>query len=137
MNQTGVTLWTQPLPRRTPGRRLATVGLDLPLSGPLDLGFRIAGDTPALQLNDIRLVAGTNRALVIKAVGSLDFGDWAQADPLKDIDSGNRRLQPYHRSAGENLPVVAHCRSWVHLRRMPGFAPFRENTGWMIFRCAR
>lgn len=67
------------------GAALGAVGLDLPLSGPLDLGFRIAGDTPALQLNDIRLVAGTNRALVIKVGGSLGFGDWAQADPLKDI----------------------------------------------------
>ncbi|MFZ0468214.1 MAG: hypothetical protein WAL92_04790, partial [Thiogranum sp.] len=68
------------------GAALGAVGLDLPLGGPLDLGFRIEGDTPALQLNAIRLVAGTDRALLIKAVGGLHFGDWAQKDPLEDVD---------------------------------------------------
>ena len=65
---------------------LDAVGLDLPLGGPLDLGFRIEGDTPALELNAIRLVAGTAKAVLIKAGGDLRFGDWAQQDPLKDID---------------------------------------------------
>jgi hypothetical protein len=37
------------------------VGLDLPLKGPLDLAFRIEGDTQALQLNQVRLSAGRDR----------------------------------------------------------------------------
>ena len=62
------------------------VGLDLPLKGPLDLAFRIEGDTQALQLNQVRLSAGRDDKTFIGAKGRLDFRDWDQKDPLNSID---------------------------------------------------
>jgi len=62
------------------------VGLDLPLDGPLDLTFRIEGDTQALQLNQVRLSAGRDDKTFIDAKGHLDFRDWDQEDPLNSID---------------------------------------------------
>ena len=62
------------------------VGLNLPLKGPLDLAFRIEGDTEALQLNQVRLSAGRDDKTFIGAKGRLDFRDWDQKDPLKSID---------------------------------------------------
>jgi hypothetical protein len=62
------------------------VGMDLPLSGPLDLTFRIEGDTQALQLNQVRLSAGRDDKTFIDAKGRLDFRDWDQEDPLNSID---------------------------------------------------
>ncbi len=62
------------------------VGLDLPLKGPLDLAFRIEGDTEALQLNQFRLSAGRDDRTFIGAKGRLDFRDWNQKDPLHSID---------------------------------------------------
>jgi hypothetical protein len=62
------------------------VGLDLPLKGPLDLAFRIEGDTQALQLNQVKLSAGRDDKTFIGAKGRLDFRDWDQKDPLNSID---------------------------------------------------
>ena len=62
------------------------LGLDLPLKGPLDLAFRIEGDTQALQLNQVRLSAGRDDKTFIGAKGRLDFRDWDQTDPLNSID---------------------------------------------------
>ncbi len=62
------------------------VGLDLPLKGPLDLAFRIEGDTEALQLNQVKLSAGRDDKTHISAKGRLDFRDWDQKDPLNSID---------------------------------------------------
>ena len=50
-------------------------GLDLFLSGPLDLAFRIEGDTQALQLNQVKLSAGSEDKTLIGATGHLDFRD--------------------------------------------------------------
>jgi hypothetical protein len=62
------------------------VGLDMPLSGPLNLAFRIEGDTPALALKAIRLSAGTKRAVSLTAEGDLQFGSWERRDPLDSLD---------------------------------------------------
>jgi hypothetical protein len=52
----------------------------------LDLTFRIEGSSQALQLNEIKLAAGREDGIRIGVQGHLWFGDWEQADPLKDID---------------------------------------------------
>jgi hypothetical protein len=43
----------------------AVFGAHLPLEGPLDITYRIAGDTNALQLNEIVLDAGENNGVHI------------------------------------------------------------------------
>ncbi len=65
---------------------LQAVDLDLALDGPLQLQFKIQGDTPALQLNAIKLAAGSNKALRIDATGNMRFGDWSRDDPLQSLD---------------------------------------------------
>jgi hypothetical protein len=61
-------------------------GLDLPLEGPLDLRYRIEGDTQALQLNRIKLAAGESGGTFLKADGRIAFRDWEQQDPIDSID---------------------------------------------------
>jgi uncharacterized protein involved in outer membrane biogenesis len=61
-------------------------GIIVPALGPLDLTFRIEGSSQALQLNEIKLAAGREDGIRIGVQGHLWFGDWEQADPLKDID---------------------------------------------------
>ncbi len=65
---------------------LDVLNLDRTLQGPFDIAFRIEGDTPALQLNAIRLNAGSKQALDIKADGKMLFGDWSRKDPLDSLD---------------------------------------------------
>ncbi len=65
---------------------LDVLDFDRPLEGPLDIAFRIEGDTPALQLNAIRLRAGSKQGLDIKADGKMLFGDWSRKDPLDSLD---------------------------------------------------
>ena len=62
------------------------IGWQVPLSGPLDLKFRIEGDTRALQLNRIVLSGGSSDALKLGATGQLAFGAWDRSDPLRSID---------------------------------------------------
>jgi hypothetical protein len=62
------------------------IGVDLPLSGPLNLACRIQGETQALQLNKLKLSAGDKRKTLISAEGRIRFGNWDQADPLQTID---------------------------------------------------
>jgi hypothetical protein len=61
-------------------------GMELPLSGPLELGYRIEGDTRALELNQVRLSAGDKRKTLIGAEGRIHFGDWDQPDPIASMD---------------------------------------------------
>jgi|GEM_PF-1814918 hypothetical protein len=61
-------------------------GMELPLSGPLELGYRIEGDTRALELNQIRLSAGDKSKTLIAAEGRIYFGDWDQPDPIASMD---------------------------------------------------
>jgi hypothetical protein len=61
-------------------------GLDLPLSGPLELRYRIEGDTQALELNQIKLSAGDKRKTLLGAEGRIHFGDWDQSDPMQSMD---------------------------------------------------
>jgi len=65
---------------------LDVLDLDMPLQGPFDIAFKIQGDTPALQLNAIRLKAGSQQALQITADGKMLFGDWSRDDPLESLD---------------------------------------------------
>ena len=62
------------------------MNLHIPLNGPLDLKFRIEGDTQALQLNRIVLSGGSSDALKLGATGHLAFGAWDRADPLRTVD---------------------------------------------------
>ncbi|MEE9532590.1 MAG: AsmA family protein [Syntrophobacteria bacterium] len=62
------------------------LGREVPALGPSDLTFRIKGSSQALQLNEIKLAAGREDGIRIGVQGHLWFGDWEQADPLKDID---------------------------------------------------
>lgn len=62
------------------------LGLALPLSGPLQIAFKIEGDTQALQLNKIKFKAGKAGEIYIVSAGSLLFGDWALVDPLTNVD---------------------------------------------------
>ncbi|MEA3243859.1 MAG: AsmA-like C-terminal region-containing protein [Pseudomonadota bacterium] len=61
-------------------------GMELPLSGPLDLRYRIEGDTEALELNQIKLSAGDKHKTLIGAEGRIHFGDWDQSDPMQSMD---------------------------------------------------
>jgi len=95
------------------------VGLDLPLAGPLDLAFRIEGDTRALQLNQLRLSAGRDDMTFLSAKGRLQFRDWDQADPLHSIDLA---LEMRGRTTGflsawaeQELPATAYdARARLH-----------------------
>jgi hypothetical protein len=89
------------------------VGLQLPLSGPLNLTFRIEGDTPALALNAIQLSAGSKRAVSLTADGNLQFGSWARPDPLDSLD----------------LRVDAHSRTTQALGKLLGTAALPELGG--------
>ena len=62
------------------------LGLELPLSGPLQMTYKIEGDTQALQLNKIKLRAGKADEIHVVSTGSLLFGNWALDDPLTNID---------------------------------------------------
>lgn len=65
------------------GKRL---GVELPLSGPLAVKFIIEGNTRALRLEQINLTAGAVDAVKVEAQGRVQFGNWAEADPLRNID---------------------------------------------------
>lgn len=62
------------------------IGLSVPLTGPLDLNFRIEGETQALRLNQIALSAGRDDAMRVRVTGRMAFGPWDRADPLQSID---------------------------------------------------
>jgi uncharacterized protein involved in outer membrane biogenesis len=92
------------------------IGLDLPISGPLDVKYRIEGDTQALQLNQIALTAGEKKGSLLKAKGKLLFREWEQEDPLDALDlvvdfrSDTEFLSVY---AAQELPPLtynAHAR---------------------------
>ena len=110
------------------------VGLDLPLAGPLDLTFRIEGDTEALQLNRLKLSAGRDDKTLFAAQGHLEFRDWAQADPLDKIDLA---LEMRGRDTGfleawgkQELPAMAYNAS-ARLHTVAGkhrLDDFVENT---------
>jgi hypothetical protein len=61
-------------------------GLELPLDGPLDLRYRIEGDTQALRLNQIKLAAGRADGAALKADGGIAFREWGREDPIDTID---------------------------------------------------
>jgi hypothetical protein len=57
-------------------RMAEAVGIYLPLEGPLDITYRIEGDTIALQLNEIVLDAGEKTGVHLGVNGQFLFGDW-------------------------------------------------------------
>ena len=83
------------------------VGLDVPLSGPLNLAFRIEGDTPALALNAVRLSAGSKQAVSLTAEGNLQFGSWARQDPLDSLDLKLGAYSHTTRALGKLLGTAA------------------------------
>ena len=60
--------------------------VQLPLSGPLAVKYKIEGDTQALRLEQINLSAGRVDDIQVNAQGRVLFGKWAQADPVQSID---------------------------------------------------
>jgi len=87
-------------------------GMELPLSGPLDLSYRIEGDTQALELNQIKLSAGDKSKTLIGAEGRIQFGDWGQPDP---IESMNLAVRMRGRDTGflsawtaQDIPALAY-----------------------------
>lgn len=104
---------------------LRTVDLDLALDGPLHVQFEIQGDTPALQLNAIKLAAGNDQALRIDAAGDVLFGDWSRDDPLQSldllIDAGSRDSRILGRFAQtEVLPEMGALKLHGHLHTVAG-----------------
>ena len=89
------------------------VGLAVPLSGPLQLAFRIEGDTPALALNAVKLSAGSKRAVSFTAEGRLQFGSWTRSDPLDSLD----------------LKVAAYSRTTQTLGKLLGTTALPELGG--------
>ena len=61
-------------------------GFELPLNGPLELTYRIEGDTQALQLNRIGLSASDTYGTRLNAKGQILFREWDRDDPLQAID---------------------------------------------------
>lgn len=90
--------------------------LDFPVPGPLDVTYRIQGDTQALQLNRIVLSAGEKRDSLLKATGHLLFRDWELQDPLDSLDivldmvSNTEILSAYAAQEPPPLNYRAHAR---------------------------
>ena len=96
------------------------LGMPLPLKGPLDVKFRIAGQTQALQLNQIVLSAGRKNALQVGARGRITFGPWARSDPLENIDlklyADSTDTKSLGTLLGQPLPELGalSARAYVH-----------------------
>jgi len=65
------------------GERL---GLHLPVEEPLNIAFKIQGDTQRLQFNKIDLSVKNDHGDYMKAAGHILCGDWDQIDPMENID---------------------------------------------------
>jgi uncharacterized protein involved in outer membrane biogenesis len=66
------------------------LGVELPLAGPLAASYRIEGDTQALQLEQIKAAAGSEKAFHVSAEGQVHFREWDTPDPLQMINLGLR-----------------------------------------------
>ncbi|UCF03378.1 MAG: hypothetical protein JSV14_07000, partial [Deltaproteobacteria bacterium] len=100
------------------------LGMEVPALGPLDLTFRIEGSTQALQLNEIKLAAGTEKGIRIGAQGLMWFGDWDQADPFETIDL---KLQAQSHTThtlgtfiGQELPELGTLKGEARLHTVSG-----------------
>ena len=86
------------------------VGLDLPIDDPLNLIYRIQGDSQALQLNNIDFSAEKKDGDQISATGKILFGDWGKADPMESIDMlvnvKNHNTQTLGSIIGKELPEL-------------------------------
>ncbi|MCK5662278.1 MAG: AsmA family protein, partial [Thiotrichaceae bacterium] len=90
-----------------------SVDLDLPLKGPITISFSISGDTSALLFHNIALEAGQKEALIIKANGLLQFGNWAKDDPLETIEM----------TVQMNSHTTASFAQLIHSTTLPEFGP--------------
>ena len=102
----------------------AIFGTQLPLPGPLDITYKIAGDTNALQLNEIILAAGEKNGVYLDVKGQFLFGDWAQEDPLESVDLDIRVNSSNTKSLGEvieqRLPELGPLHAQAHLHTVSG-----------------
>lgn len=95
-----------------------SVDLDIPVKGPMNIRFFISGDTPALLFHNIALEAGQKEALIIKANGLLQFGDWANDDPLDVIEM----------SLQINSRTTASFAQLIHSPTLPELGPLALNA---------
>ncbi|MDA3915645.1 MAG: AsmA family protein [Deltaproteobacteria bacterium] len=95
------------------------VGLDLPIEDPLNLTYRIQGDTQALQLNNIDFSAGKKDGDQISATGKILFGDWDKADPTESVDMlvnvKNYNTQTLGSIIGKELPELGAIKANARL----------------------
>ena len=102
---------------RLMGERL---GLNLPIDGPAEATYRIAGDTQALRLEEIKLRAGNENAVRLNAEGQVHFRDWDQPDPLWTINVGlrvnSRDTQTLAKLLGPELPELGALTAKARLR---------------------
>jgi hypothetical protein len=100
------------------------LGGSLSLQGPLDLRFRIEGDTRALELKKIALSAGEKATLQVAANGGLSFGDWSQADPIKAVDlelqARSRTTRVVGDLTGQRLPEMGALTADARLHTVSG-----------------
>ena len=86
------------------------VGIALSIEDPLNLTYRIQGDTQALQLNNIDFSAEKKDGDQISATGKILFGDWDKADPMESIDMlvnvKNHNTQTLGSIIGKELPEL-------------------------------
>lgn len=99
-------------------------GMDLSLTGPVNLAYRIEGDTRALALNHIRLTAGEKNAVLLGAQGRLLFGDWGLPDPLASVDlelqANSRDSASLDTLTGHKLPELGALSAQAQLHTVAG-----------------
>lgn len=100
------------------------VGISLPLSGPLDAKFIIAGDTRALRLEQVSLSTGDVEGLQIGAQGQVLFGDWELPDPVQSIEfelqGSSPDTQALGKAIGRQLPELGGLSAKARLHTVSG-----------------
>ena len=114
----------------------ARFDLNLPLAGPLEVKYRIEGDSQALQLNAIDFTAGEEQGIQVAAAGSLHFGNWDLDDPLENIDltikATTNDTQALEALLGENMPDLGPLAAQALVHTVSGkhrIDNFRVQTG--------
>ena len=92
------------------------LGVNLPIEGPLQVKFRIEGDTKSLKLN--------KNGFQVGAKGSLLFGDWSLLDPLQNIELHIQVNSPDTQSLSvainQQLPELVKLTAQAHLHTVSG-----------------
>lgn len=96
-----------------------TVGIELPVKGPLDITYRIEGDTQALRLEKIDFSAGEKNEVRMGASGRILFGRWDQTDPIEHIDLAvrlkSKNTLALGNGIGKQLPEMGMITAWARL----------------------